>query len=117
MAFLTTIKLTEAQGTNITTTAASATGDTFTYTNNTMLYIVNSSGVAVDVTIQAINATSFLPGTGNLIKNNIVMSLAGGANAILDCRSIAYRGNIGLVDVAYSDDAGITLAPFEIDRV
>lgn len=117
MAFLTTIKLVEAQGTSIITTAASATGDTFTYSNYTMLYIVNSSGTSVDITIAVVDATRFMPGTGNLIKSNIVMSLAGGDNAILDCRSIAYRGNTGLVSITYTDETSITLAPFELDRV
>jgi len=117
MAFLTTIKLSEGQGTAIITTAAAAEGDTFTYTNNTMLYIVNSGSTSINVTIQVVDPSSFLPGTGNLTKSNIVMSLAGGANAILDCRSTAYRGNLGLVSVEYSTETSLTLAPFQIDRI
>lgn len=117
MALLTTIKLVEAQGSTITTTTATAGGDTFTYSNNTMLYVTNSSGASVDVTISVVDTTSFLPGTGNLTKSDIVISVADSTVAILDCRSPAYRNSTGLVSVSYSTETNITLAPFEIDRI
>ena len=117
MALLTTIKLSEGNGTAITTSSAASGGDTFTYTSNTMLYIVNAGGTASTITISVQTPNSFLLGTGILTKSDIVMSLAGGANAILDCRSIAYRGTLGLVSVSYSSETSISLAPFETDRV
>jgi len=117
MALLTTNKLSEGQGTNITTASAASGGDTFTYTANTMLYIVNSGGSASTITIPVITATSFILGTGNVTKTDIVMSLAGGANAILDCRSVAYRNQVGTVSVTYSSETSINVSPFEIDRV
>ena len=68
-----------------------------------MLYVTNDSGSDVTVTIAVATASSFVPGTGNLTKSDIVATVADGTVAILDPRSIAYRSALnGSVTVTYS---------------
>ena len=120
MTLLTTITLEEAAGTTVTTTSAnsdSSGGDTFTYNNNTMLYVANASGSSVTVTIAVQNASAFIPGAGTLTKADIEATVADGTFAILDSRSVSYRDTSGLVNVAYSSDTSVTVAAIEADRV
>jgi len=140
MTFLATIILSEGKGTTIvegaditwdsitgtweTVTDAwididedSSLADTFRYNNKTMFYVENGSESSVTVTIPVVEENTFLSGTGSLIKNNIVAAVAAGTTAILDCRSISYRGNDGLVSVNYSANVNLIVAAIQIDRV
>jgi len=139
MAFLASLILSEGKGTTISTTPAGSGDawktltdtwenntdtwvsgsleDTFSYNDKTMFYVNNGSIFSIDVTIAAVQKNNFLPGTGNLTKNNIVASVAPGTTAILDCRAISYKGTDGLVSISYSDNTDTGVVPLQIDRV
>ena len=106
-----TIQSANEAGLIISYSPADVAGDTFVNDGNTRLLVKNGGGGSLDVTITAQKTTTSLSGYGILTKQNQVLSVGAGAEAVIGpFPSTAFNNASGSVAVTYSGVTSLEVA-------
>jgi hypothetical protein len=96
-------------------TPASETGDTFVNTPNRWLFVLNSSGVTVTVTIPKQDDPK-VAGLGVVTLEDLTFSVPAGELGVMQIPPLGYQTGDGEVEVEYSTHADVTVAVIEFQR-